>query len=70
MVELIATAIITVSSVLLFGYWLRCAFLLLRGQYPPPEAALPSTVPSFSTPAQEDALVNRIPRIQSDAGIS
>jgi hypothetical protein len=39
MVELVTTEIITVSSVVLFGYWLRCAWLLLRPQYPPPNAA-------------------------------
>jgi hypothetical protein len=35
MVELVATEIITVSSMVLFGYWLRCAWFLLRSQYPP-----------------------------------
>jgi hypothetical protein len=34
MVELITTGIITVSSVVLFGYWLRCAWRLVRYQYP------------------------------------
>ncbi len=61
MVELITTAIVTVSSMLLFGYWLRCAFLLLRGQYPPVV---------FSTPARQEALLNPAPPIQSNAGIS
>lgn len=51
MVELIATATITVSSTLLFGYWLRCAILMLRGQCLPPEAALstPTRVLASST---------------------
>ena len=34
MVELITTVVITASSVLLFGYWLRCACLWMRGQEP------------------------------------
>lgn len=32
MVELITTGIITCSSVLLFGYWLRFAYLLVFGE--------------------------------------
>jgi hypothetical protein len=63
MVERIASAIITVSSLLLFGYWLRCAVLLLRGQYPPPEAA-------FSAPAGEKVVAVPTPRVPSSAGIS
>jgi hypothetical protein len=63
MVELVATAIITVSSILLFGYWFHCAILLLRGQCVPPEAA-------FSTPARDKVLANSAPPIQSAAGIS
>ena len=43
MVEQITTVVITVSSALLFGYWLRCAILLLRRQNAPAE--------EFSTPA-------------------
>jgi hypothetical protein len=62
MVEQITTAIIIASSTLLFGYWLRCAFLLLRGQYPPSEA--------FSTPASEDILLTPPAPIQSTPGIS
>jgi hypothetical protein len=62
MVELIATAIITASSVLLFGYWLRCAALLLRGQYLPSEA--------LSAAAREEVLLNPTPPIRSNAGIS
>ena len=61
MVERIATAIITVSSLLLFGYWLRCAILLLRGQCLPPQAA-------FSTPARVLAIPT--PAIQSAPGVS
>ncbi len=61
MVELITTAIITVSSALLFGYWLRCAFVLLRGQYPQSEA--------FSTPARDEVPLNPTPSIKSNAGI-
>jgi hypothetical protein len=62
MVELITTAIITASSVLLFGYWMRCAVLLLRGQYLPSEA--------LPTPAREEVLLNPSPPIRSNAGIS
>lgn len=32
MIELVANIVITVSSVLLFGYWSRCAFMLMRNQ--------------------------------------
>jgi hypothetical protein len=46
MAELITTALVTLSSALLLGYWLRCAVLLLRGQYAPPEVLL-STTPSI-----------------------
>ena len=35
MVELFTTVIVTVCSAVLFGYWLRCAFVLLCGQYLP-----------------------------------
>jgi len=45
--ELITTGIITFSSVLLFGYWVRCAWLLIRGRYPTAqsrEAAQPPQV--------------------------
>ena len=62
MVELITTAIITVSSTLLFGYWLRCAVLLLRGQDTPPEA--------FSTPVRQDVLLHPVGSIPSNARIS
>jgi hypothetical protein len=61
MVERITTAVVTVSSMLLFGYWLRWAILLLRGQCLPPEAA-------FSTPAR--VLASPTPTVQSAAGIS
>jgi len=32
MIELVANIVITVSSVLLFGYWSRCAYMLMRNQ--------------------------------------
>jgi hypothetical protein len=38
MAELVTTGIITVSSMVLFGYWLRCAWRLLRSDTPPPKA--------------------------------
>ncbi len=62
MVELIATAIITVSSMLLFGYWLRCAVLLLRGQYTPSEA--------LSTPARQEVLLHPVRPIPANARVS
>jgi hypothetical protein len=62
MVELLTTAIVTLSSTLLFGYWLRCAFLLLRGQYAPSE--------TYSTPASEDLLLTPPPPVHSTPGIS
>jgi hypothetical protein len=62
MVELITTAAITVSSTLLFGYWLRRAFLLLRGQYTPPEA--------FSTPVRQDVLHHPAGSVPSNSRIS
>jgi len=43
MVELLTTAIVTVSSALLFSYWLRCALLLLREQYLPLAAPMTSS---------------------------
>jgi hypothetical protein len=39
MVELVATVIITVSSIALFGYWLRCLLRLIRFNSPLPKAA-------------------------------
>ncbi len=55
MVERITTVVITVSSTLLFGYWLRCAILLLRRQDTPAE--------EFSTPAPEGVLFHPNARI-------
>ena len=55
MVELITTAIITVSSAVLFAYWFRCAILLLRRQDTPAEA--------FSPPAREGSLLHPNARI-------
>jgi hypothetical protein len=65
MVELITTAIIALGSGLLFGYWLRCAILLLlRGEYRPPETPMLSSAGSVSN------LATRTPLLQSTAGIS
>jgi len=62
MVELITTVIVIASSALLFGYWLRCAVVLLRGQYTPPEA--------FTTLAGEEVFLNPAPSIASNARVS
>ena len=32
MIELVANIVITASSVLLFGYWSHCAYMLMRNQ--------------------------------------
>lgn len=54
MVELITTGIITGSSVLLFGYWLRFAYLLVFGEG---VSALPQPQPSrtLGEPVEEIA---------------
>jgi len=39
MVELVTTVIVTVSSMVLFGYWLRCVWFLIRFNSPLPKAA-------------------------------
>jgi hypothetical protein len=51
MVELLTTAIVTVSSALLFSYWLRCAFRLLREECPNdnPSVLINSPLPIPST---------------------
>jgi hypothetical protein len=54
MVELVATGIITVSSMVLFGYWLRCAWLLILCEY-----LLPKSV---------EATQNRSPNFQPRQG--
>lgn len=41
MVELVATIVITVSSMALFGYWVRCAWRLLRFDTPRFDNPLP-----------------------------
>ncbi len=58
MVELLTTALITLSSTLLFGYWIRCAMLLLRGQYSPSEVV--------SNPARDEVDVQTAIRITSN----
>ena len=63
MVELIATAIITISSTLLFGYWLRSAVLLLR------EQCVPLAAPMTSTD-NPSVLINSPLPIKSTAAIS
>ncbi len=62
MVEQIATAIVILSSTLLFGYWLRCAILLLRGQYPPAE--------ELSAPAREEVVLPPVRPLPANARIS
>jgi hypothetical protein len=48
MVELVTTVIVTASSVVLFAYWLRCAYSMMRGSYPPPDTAILSNAHKFS----------------------
>ncbi len=64
MVELVTTAIVTLASGLLFGYWLRRAVLLLRSEYPPAETAVLSSAGTVSHLAPRTSL------LQSTAGIS